>query len=334
MLTFKIIPYNSVPWEQLDRFEDRVIFQTRAWVDYLAETQGARPVLAEIRSGPTLAGYFTGLTVGRLGIKILGSSFPGWTTPYMGFNLMPGFTRAEILPAFTQWAHNDLGCLHFEISDRRFRDEDAGQLGFEISAYESYKTDLAQTEDEIFGKMDSACRRCIRKAEKSGVIIEEASDDAFAEEYHAQLTDVFAKQQRVPSYTVNRVRSLIKHIRPTGNLLLLRARRPDGLCIGTGIYPGMNEVAFFWGNASWREHQNWRPNESLHWYAMRYWKTRGVQTFDWGGGGDYKEKYGVEPLRASWFIHSRFKALGKMRHQARAMYYSAQRFIGVLKRRS
>ena len=31
--------------------------------------------------------------------------------------------------------------------------------------------------------MESACRRCIRKAEKSRVIIEEAQDLEFADEY-------------------------------------------------------------------------------------------------------------------------------------------------------
>ena len=49
----------------------------------------------------------------------------------------------------------------------------------------------------------------------------------------------------------------------------------------------MNDVAFFWGNASWRSEQQWRPNEYLHWYALRYWKARGVTLFDWGGGGTY-----------------------------------------------
>ena len=40
----------------------------------------------------------------------------------------------------------------------------------------------------------------------------------------------------------------------------------------------MNDRAFFWGNASWRSEQQWRPNELLHWYALRYWKARGVNT--------------------------------------------------------
>ena len=47
--------------------------------------------------------------------------------------------------------------------------------------------------------MDSACRRCIRKAEKSGVTVEEAHDLAFADDNDEQLKDVFAKQGKLPT---------------------------------------------------------------------------------------------------------------------------------------
>jgi hypothetical protein len=178
--------------------------------------------------------------------------------------------------------------------------------------------------------MDSACRRCIRRAEKTGVTIEEAHDREFAAEYYEQLKEVFAKQGKVPTYSVERVSLLLKHMLPTGRLLAMRARNPEGRCIATGIYPGMNTTAFFWGNASWRLEQHWRPNEYLHWYAMRYWKARGVKVFDWGGGGRYKQKYGVEPYVVPWFYKSKYRLLTTARNEARALFYGSQRVIGRL----
>jgi hypothetical protein len=178
--------------------------------------------------------------------------------------------------------------------------------------------------------MDGACRRCIRKADKSGVVIEEAHDLGFADEYYAQLQDVFAKQGKVPTYAVERVRALLTNLLPTGRVLAVRARNPEGRCIATGIYPGMNDTAFFWGNASWRTEQHWRPNEYLHWYALRYWKARGVKLFDWGGGGTYKEKYGVEAHIVPWFYQSKYPLLSAVRNQARALYYGSQKLIGRL----
>jgi hypothetical protein len=179
--------------------------------------------------------------------------------------------------------------------------------------------------------MDSSCRRCVRKAEKSGVTIEEAHDAGFADDYYAQLKDVFDKQGLVPTYGVDRVRALIKHVGPSGNLLLLRARDTEGKCIATGIFPGLNQIAEFWGNASLRSSQILRPNEAIHWYAMKYWKQRGVAIYDWGGGGAYKEKYGCVPHKVPWFTKSRYQFVSKLRDEAKKMFERKQRFLGWLK---
>jgi Acetyltransferase (GNAT) domain len=330
MLKLYRVDLAGLDWSILDQFEDRTVFQTREWLRFIAETQNATPVVAEVRDGSSCVGYFTGLTIRRMGIRILGSSFPGWTSPYVGFNLIPGVSRMEALRALENFAFRDLHCLHLEVSDRGFVPEDGRQLGFDVDAYRSYETDLTLPEDALFNQMTSACRRCIRKAEKAGVRIEEAQDERFAAEYYEQLTDVFAKQGLVPTYTTERVRSLIRHLSPTGHLLLLRALDPQGRSIGTGIYPGMNKVAQFWGNASFRHSQHLRPNESLHWYAMRYWKREGIQIFDWGGGGEYKEKYGAKPSSVPWFRKPRYAFLGTMRTQAKRMFDLKQRALGRL----
>src|SRR6266566_672281 len=325
-----IIDLNTVDWESLDRFKDRTVFQTREWLRFVSETQNAMPVLAELREGGEVVGYFSGLTFRRLGIKVLGSSFPGWTTPYMGFNLLPGTSRGVALAALEHMAWNDLTCLHLEVSDPYFSVEDGQALGFTCEFYTSFRTDLRKSEEEIFKSMDSACRRCIRKAEKSGVMIEEAHDLTFADEYYEQLKDVFARQGLVPTYKLGRVRALVKYLEPTGRLLLLRARDPRGKCIATGIFPGFNQIAEFWGNASVRSDQILRPNEAIHWHAMRYWKRRGVEIYDWGGEGEYKEKYGCVLHRVPRFSKSRYKLVSRLRNEAKKMFERKQRFLGWL----
>jgi len=324
------IDLNRVPWEALDRFADRTVFQSHAWLQFVAEAQDATPVVAELRDGSDLVGYFSGATFSKFGLRVLGSSFPGWTTPYIGFNLKPEVSRPSALAALEKFAWDDLRVLHLEVSDPNFMPEDGANLGFNTEYYVSYRTDLTRTEDELFNAMESACRRCIRKAEKSGVMIEEAHDAAFADEYYEQLKDVFAKQGLVPTYPVERVRSLIKHLEPTGRILLLRARDSEGRCIGTGIFPGYNQIAEFWGNASLRAYQNLRPNEAIHWYAMRSWKQRGVAIYDWGGEGTYKEKYGCVVHRVPWFTKSRYEFLQVLRDEARSMFARKQKLMGWL----
>jgi hypothetical protein len=327
----KFIDFESANWKHLDGFEDRTVFQTREWVRFVSECQRATPVLAELRDSGEIVGYFTGLTFARMGIKVLGSSFPGWTTPYMGFNLVNGAARADALRALEIAAWDSLKCLHMEVSDPHFDVEDGRSLGFQCTSYESYRTDLTKSEEEIFNGMESACRRNIRKAEKSGVTIEEAHDLAFADEYYEQLLDVFSKQGLVPTYDVERVRSLIRNMEPTGRILLVRARDPEGKCIATGIFPGYNKIAEFWGNASFRSSQNLRPNEYIHWYAMRYWKRCGAAIYDWGGGSTYKEKYGCVAHSVPWFTKSRYRVVSKLRDGAKEAFARKQRLMGWLK---
>jgi len=47
---------------------------------------------------------------------------------------------------------------------------------------------------------------------------------------------------------------------------------------------------YFWGEASWRDHQLLRPIEAIQWYAMKIGKQKGLRTYDMGGGGEYKRK--------------------------------------------
>jgi hypothetical protein len=80
-MKFYSIDVRSADWKLLDQFADRTVFQTREWLQFVAESQNAQPVLAELREKSEILGYFTGLTLSKFGMKVLGSSFPGWTTP-------------------------------------------------------------------------------------------------------------------------------------------------------------------------------------------------------------------------------------------------------------
>jgi CelD/BcsL family acetyltransferase involved in cellulose biosynthesis len=331
MISFEPLDLTRVPWEELDRYEDRTLFQTRSWLDFVAETQGAEPVVAAIREDGQLLGYFTGLIVSKFGIKILGSPFKGWTTAYMGFNLQPGVSRIALLDELASFAFRQLGCHHLEVMDRNVAEQEVDNLSFEKQIYHTLQIDLTRSEQEIYTGMDNkSCRWCIRKAEKSGVVIEKATDAGFAADYYAQLQDVFAKQSLVPTYDLERVRTLITRLQPTGNLLLLRARSPEGVCIATGIFPAFNDTAFFWGGASWRKFQYLSPNEPIMWYAMRYWKARGIKKFDMAAG-NYKKKYGGQAFQFPRLLKSKYRFLLTLRNAAQAIVQQRQQFIGFLK---
>ena len=316
MISFERLSLESVPWEELDRFPDRTVYQTLPWLRFVERTQRAEPVVARILENGTPVGYFTGLVVRRFGVRILGSPLKGWGTQYMGFNLPAGMPRHDVLAALPAFAFKEVGCHYLELMDRGAAAE--GSLpGYEIEYGHTYEINLALSEDEILGRMGHSCRRLARRPERTGVTIEEATDPEFADDYYAQLLDVFAKQRLTPTYSVERVRDLIRCLTPGSNILLLRARSAEGICIATGIFPGFGTTAHFWGGASWRQYQRLCPNEPLTWYAMRYWKARGLTRFDMGGGGNYKEKFGPEPVKVPRFMRSRIGLLITARHAAK-----------------
>jgi hypothetical protein len=326
VLRLERVPLEEVDWENVDAFSDRNVFQTAGWLEFVARTQGAEPVVARIERDREVAGWFTGLIVRRYGVPILGSPFQGWTTGPMGFNLAPGIDRREAVEALLPFAFQRLRCLHLELLDRRARFEELSGLGARLAEFNTYEVDLAREEEEIFGGMSSACRRAIRKSVKEGVRVEEAHGIEFADEYYAQLEDVFAKQSLRPPYGVERVRELVRCLEPSGQLLLVRALSPQGRRIATAIFPVLNEFAYFWGGASWRTHQILRPNEAVFWYTMRLLRERGIPLLDLGGGGAYKRKYGPSERRIPFFRKSRVRGMMMLRDvAARIQWHRATR---------
>jgi CelD/BcsL family acetyltransferase involved in cellulose biosynthesis len=301
---------------KFDTKQTGTIYQTPAWLAFLSRTQHGELVVGALKEGRKRIGYFTGLIVRKFGLRILGSPFPGWSTDYMGLTLSAGADRRQAVQALIKFAFQELGCVHLEMMDRNLTVSDLDGLAVQYRVYRGFEIDLTRDEDELFSNMTSACRRCVRKAEKEGVFIEEAHDLEFADEYYAQLKDVFAKQSLVPTYDIERVRQLITHVHPTGHLLLLRARDRCGRCIATGIFPHMNGVMYFWGGASWRHHQLLRPNEAIQWQAIMIGRQMDLHTYDMGGGGEYKRKYGGSEIEVPWFRKSKYPWLRYLRDMA------------------
>ncbi len=313
----------------VEDYADFTVFQTEAWLAFVKETQDGEPVFARLLADNQVVGRFTGVIFRKSGLRILGSPAPGWTTSYMGFNLEEGVSRRAAVDALRRSAFREFGCIHFELLDRRVSIEDAEALGLRYQAVPGFEIDLTLPEEQVFSGMSPACRRCIRKAQKSGITIEQATDNGFVHDYYRQLLDVFAKQGLTPTYSEARVRALVKHLLPTGRLLLLRARNADGDCVATGIFPAANDFMYFWGGASFRTGQIDRPNEAIQWAAMKFWKAAGMRSYDMGGGGGYKRKYGGREIRGAWIRKSRYRILEPLRNSAQLAKRLQQRIGGL-----
>lgn len=334
MLRLQRVGVDEVDWNRLDALDDRVLFQTREWLSFLAESQGAEPVVAVLRNDGEECGWFTGLVSTRLGVRVLGAPMPGWSTQYLGFNLLPGSSRRAALEALVPFAFGELRCSHFEVCDRWMRARELAGLDMQHDDVLTFVVDLRAGEDTLLKGMTPGTRQNLRKAQRLGLVVEDAEPEGFAAEYYGQLQDVFAKQRLVPTYPQRRVEQLIDHLYPTGRLQLIRVRAPDGTSIATALVAGLGQSAYFWGGASWRAYQQMRPNETLFWHAFTTWKGRGAQEFDFGGGGAYKRKYGATELVVPHARLSKWRLLAHLRDAAKRSVSARQQALGVLQARA
>ena len=254
---------------------------------FVEETQGASRVTAILRDVTAPVGRFTGLVARKLGARILGSPFPGWSTAYMGFNLEPGVDRREAVAGTWRGSPSrslDVRTTNSWTGASRSKKRKASDIDSECSG--GFEIDLTQDEDSLYAGMDRNRHRAIAKSQRRGVEIEEATDESFADEYYSQLLEGFGSRVWGPGRDdADRVPVLIRHLQPTGRLLLLRAREPDGRCTSTGIYLGFGGVMYSWGAASYSSLDVRHSNEALLWHAMRHLEVPGVwQSSTWEAG--------------------------------------------------
>ena len=244
----KRIPYDRVAWDAIvASHEDAEVYHTAAWLEFLAASQGAEPVIAVVSIDGRPVGYFVGAIVRRLGVRVLGSPLRGWGTQCMGFLLDDGVDRRAVADALIPFAFHDLGCLHVELADRKLSKEQMEGSKYAVELGTSYSIDLTKSEDALLQAMQPKTRQKIRKALRGQLRVDDTTDAAFADEFHAFLTETFARQGIGPTYDVGRVRQLIESLHGTGLLLLLRVRSPEGKVLAAGISVGGRRVAVSWG---------------------------------------------------------------------------------------
>ena len=328
-MVLRRLAYDPVAWDAIvDRYRDAEVFHSSAWLAFLAASQGAEPVVAVVSEGDRPIGHFVGAIVRRYGVRILGSPLRGWGTERMGFLLEEGADRRAAADALVPFAFHDLRCLHVELADGSLTAEAMADSGYLIETGNTFVVDLEPSEEEIFDRMKPKTRQYIRQAIRRELHAEIVGDISFADEFHEQLRDVFGRQGLVPTYGIERDRQLIRTVHPSGQLLLLRVRSPDGAIAATGVVVGRNRTAVNWGAAFYRKDADLHSIQLFWWEAMRYWRAKGAVYYDMGGGGDYKARYGGVRTPTAHFSRSRYRVLGLGRIAIRRLVATRQTIAG------
>lgn len=323
---FKRVITKELDIEEFNSFPNKSVLTTIDWIKFIEEDSKAVPYILRITSNDELVGYFSAMIIKKLGVSIMGSPFPGWSTPYMGLDLLDAAKNSEVLVELIDFIRKTENCMYLQISDRDFVKEEIEDLaksnGFIVGSSETLEVGIEGDDAIQYKKMKTDCRNFIKQFERRGANIEQAiPNDEFAEEYYNQLLDVFDKQDLIPTYTVDKVKCLLKHLSMSNSVLCLRVKDPEGTSIATSIFPGFNKKMFFWGGASLRPYQQYRPNEYMIYTAMRYWRERGCTEFDMVGNRAYKMKFGSWIVYYPVIIVPKYRILVPLKNMAARLYY-------------
>lgn len=323
---FERIEFKDLNRVEYNSFPKKSVLTTPEWIEFIIDISGAVPYILKVYKTEVLLGYFTALKFKKFGIPIIGSPFPGWSTPYMGFDFYDVSEKAAVIPELIDYIFENEKCLFFQMTDRDITFEQADELkrnrGYIIDTAETLELRVDVDDKQMYKNMKTDCRNFINQFERRGATIEFATpDDAFAEEYYNQLLDVFAKQNLVPTHGVDLIKKMLRHLSEANNILCLRVRDPEGLSIATSIYPGFNKKFFFMMGASLRPYQQYRPNEYMIYTAMKYWRDRGCEEFDMVGIRPYKKKFGSWEERYPIIIAPKYKILYHLKNFASSLYY-------------
>lgn len=324
------IALSNLNESEFNNIPGKSVFTTIPWLLFVSRDSKVEDYILRVsREDGQFCGYFTGFLTKKLGVKILGSPFAGWSTCYMGLELLDRTHQFDILREVVKHAYTVDRVLYVEIIDRNISATEATAEGIYAQSVGTLQLDIGMDDADLFKQMKTDCRNFIRQFERRGASIEITEpDSSFAEDYYRQLIDVFSKQGMVPTYSLEKVKCLLDSLKNTGELLCLRVRNPDGAPIATSIFIGYNSTFFFWGGASYRSEQHYRPNEYMIWTAIQYWREKGYKVFDMMGIRDYKRKFGSHEEYYAQMIFSRIPFLITGRNAAKAAYFMMLKIKG------
>lgn len=328
---FEKIDYKNFSEVDIKDYPNKSLFTTNQWYDFIVRDSKVVPIIIKIFKHNEHIGYFYAGEIKKFGIKIIASPFSGWSTCWMGFDTLDDQNKLDIVTPLSQYLFNDLRYFYAEIIDRDFNIDEVKRRGCICESFPTLELEINKTDEELFAFFKTDCRNFIRQFERRGATLEEAEpNDEFAEEYYEQLKDVFLKQGLTPSYGLQKVKNVMSTLGKTDKILCLRVRNPEGKSIATSIYFGFNTKFYFWGGASYREFQSYRPNEYMIWYAIKYWREKGCKVFDMVGDRSYKRKFGSTPVQYALIYLTKYPILIHLRNLAKKAYWMLLKIKVVL----
>ncbi len=158
--------------------------------------------------------------------------------------------------------------------------------------------DLDAALEDIRSRLQPAVRRNITSAQRNGIEVVVSSGIDAIRAYHRLHVWLRKHKYRMLAQPVEFFERIWNAFAPEDGVVTLLAH-VDGKPVAGAVYLVWNDALYYKFGASLAEYLPMRPNEALHWTAIRWAVDRGLRLFDWGrsdldqpGLMAYKSKWG------------------------------------------
>jgi FemAB-related protein (PEP-CTERM system-associated) len=156
--------------------------------------------------------------------------------------------------------------------------------------------------EELWGKLDAAVRNQVRKAERSGLVVENGGLRQLGEFY-----SIYARRMRdlgSPAHALDFFREILISFGDRARVVLVRK---DGEAIGGLVALSCKDTMVVPWASCVKEHFSLCPNMLLYWHTIRLACSAGFRRFDFGrstrdsGTYRFKRQWGAREVPLFWY---------------------------------
>ena len=305
--------WNDIVWQ----YKNKTIYHTYEWLEFIEESQNLKKIIFEIKYDGKVVGYLPGFPIKKGPIKIFGSRFAGWMTPYMGPLMNDDFPQDVFFKEFKKLMKKE-GFHYAELNNRFLDIEIARKEKYLIIEGITFNASIKETPEEIQASYKRATKKRVRQALKDeNLLVEQTKDMDFVEQNYRMLNDVFTKSKMKPTYPKSRVEILLNKFLDSDYLWFTWVKLDDKV-IASRIDLIYDYWLYSFNSSSDLDFLKYSPNELARYSIMCYAAERGANRYEMVGGGEYKANFGGVKMPVYTIVYDRY-GLYKAKNIARKL---------------
>jgi CelD/BcsL family acetyltransferase involved in cellulose biosynthesis len=318
VLELRRMPDSEAPsWDQVvARFAAATVFHTHDWMTAVGRLFGVEKLPLGVFQSGRMVGAFPTFRARKGPLRVMAAPLGGWAT-YYGGPLVDASLQSAVLKAFDALLNQG----RIDYAEIRYPHlsavEALREQGYYVEEKHTYVLSLDQPIDQLWKGMKSACRRAVRKAQRSGVEVIEPDHKSFLEDYYELAKDTYRKSNRLPPLSARQLGMVWDTLNETQRVKVLLARH-EGRVIAGAIFLLFQDKIYYWDGASCRDGLSLRPNNLIHWILIEWAVGHGYRTYDMLGANipsiaRFKQTFGcgLQPFCYAYKCLSWRAALGR-----------------------